>query len=618
MISKSVTQGRPHSRNKLIELRAADLHPPETASRNANRLDRCLTELAQSRQRYAETTVGPRIELAESCLRGVMLTAREWVDAACRAKEMPPNSPVRAEEIIAGPVAAARYLRLLIDSLRDIETHGVPQLPGPATEGPDGRLRVPVMPARGCFDPLVFIGFKAHVRMQEGVTRKNLSDHLAAHYRDRRDEPAKIALVLGAGNVSSIPAIDAFTKLFQEGKVVLLKMHPVNDYLGPIFQRAFADPIDDGYLRIIDGDAGVGACAVHHNLVDEVHITGGVDAHDRIVWGPEGQDRERRQRENQPVLAKPISSELGNVSPWIIVPGPYSDRQLKFQAENIVASITNNASFNCVTTRVLITWKHWPQRERFLGMVQQMLAEVPARKAYYPGALERFRRFSGSEPLDTDRLPWTLIQDVDPNESPHFLNEESFVCVAAEVALDGASEEDFLHRSVDFANERLWGTLCAAVTVHPRSRRGLGRLELFESFLNRLQYGMVGINQWPALIYSLMGPPWGAYPGGTLANVQSGIGWVHNTYMLESIEKTILESPLVGFPRPIWFPSYNNPAPVAWKLLELYQRPTFWNYSKLLYQSIKTMYVPLRSVPKRDTDPASSTRISIHSVQEEC
>ena len=47
-------------------------------------------------------------------------------------------------------------------------------------------------------------------------------------------------LVLGAGNVSSIPATDTISKVFQEGQVVLLKMNPVNEYLGPIFERLFA------------------------------------------------------------------------------------------------------------------------------------------------------------------------------------------------------------------------------------------------------------------------------------------------------------------------------------------------------------------------------------------
>ncbi len=197
--------------------------------------------------------------------------------------------------------------------------------------GPDGRLVVPVFPAKGMFDSITFQGFKVDAWMKPGITKESLrfcSDGVPGNWKAGNP---KICLVLGAGNVSSIPTTDAFTKLFQEGRTVLLKMNPVNESLGPIFERAYKPLIDAGYLRIIYGGAEVGAAAVAHELVDEVHITGSIHSHDAIVWGPPGSERDRRKRENDPVLRKPITSELGNVTPWIIVPGKYSEKQLDFQ-----------------------------------------------------------------------------------------------------------------------------------------------------------------------------------------------------------------------------------------------------------------------------------------------
>ena len=106
--------------------------------------------------------------------------------------------------------------------------------------------------------------------------------------------------------------------------------------------------------------------------------------------------------QNDPILKKPITSELGNVTPWVIVPGRYTEAQLRSQAENVIASITNNASFNCIATRMLITCRSWPQRDHFLDLVERILATVPSRYAYYPGAIERYERFSG----DTLDLTW--------------------------------------------------------------------------------------------------------------------------------------------------------------------------------------------------------------------
>ena len=159
-------------------------------------------------------------------------------------------------------------------------------------------------------------------------------------------------------------------------------------------------------MRIIYGGAREGAAAIEHPPVDEVHITGSIYSHDAIVWGPTPEERERRKRENDPLLKKPITSELGNVSPWIIVPGTYSDKQLRFQAENVAASITNNASFNCIATKMIVTWKDWPQRQRFLDAVEAVLAKVPPRKAYYPGARDRFSRLpASSRPRRATRCP---------------------------------------------------------------------------------------------------------------------------------------------------------------------------------------------------------------------
>ena len=192
-------------------------------------------------------------------------------------------------------------------------------------------------------------------------------------------------------------------------------MNPVNEYLGPILDRALQPVIDAGLLRIVYGGADVGSYALHHAIVTEAHITGSILSHDTIVWGPPGPERERRKAEHRPLLGKTITSELGNVSPWIVVPGPYTDAQLWFQAQNLASSITNNASFNCVATKVVVTWKGWSQRETFLGLLQKVLDAVPLRKAYYPGAFQRWEQAAGEAPAGSTpgTLPWRMIAGVD-------------------------------------------------------------------------------------------------------------------------------------------------------------------------------------------------------------
>lgn len=550
---------------------------------------RFLEELRQSKQRFAETSVSQRIALAQRCAEGMAEVAQEWVDAVCEAKAIPPGSPCRAEEVFSGPVAAMRYLRLLVHSLRGIETTGMPKLPGKPYQGPDGRLRVPLLPTGILYDRIALLPFKVTAWMREDVNQENLNDYLAPYYRLASPRPAKTVVVLGAGNVSAIPLTDTFTKLFHEGGVVLLKMNPVNECLGPIFERALEPLIDEGFLRICYGGADIGAAAVYHSLADEVHLTGSIDSHDRIVWGPPGAERDQRRLANRPLLEKPITSELGNVSPWIFVPGEYSPRQLAFQAENVASSVTNNVSFNCVATKVLITWKRWPLRSQFLDLIDAVFARTPRRVSYYPGAVERYRQFLGIDAAAelTDTLPWTLVRDVNPDENPRFFQEESFVCVMAELALDAPTPESFLRQAVEFANERLSGTLCAAVTHPPGFRSQPSNERLLQDCLGELRYGAVAVNHWPGLMYAMISPPWGGFPGSKLADAQSGIGSVHNTFLLEGIEKSVLEGPLTMFPRPPWFPSHSQAERVAWTYFRLYDRPSWTSVVQFLLASVR-------------------------------
>lgn len=552
-------------------------------------IDRALEELEASKSRFQQTSLNEWMELVESCIPTVVDSAREWVDAACEAKGIAPGSTIRAEEITAGPAAALRYLRLLHDSLKDIAKQGRPQLPGQIRQEPGGRLFVRLAPVKRRHDALLFTGTTSDAYMEAGVTAESVAaQEMPPHLSGKGGSP-RISLVLGAGNVSSIPMTDTLTKIFQDGCLVLLKMNPVNEYLGPIFAQGLAPLIEAGFLRIIYGGAEAGQHAIAHKSTDEVHITGSNFSHDAIVWGPPGPEQDRRKQENDPVLNKPITSELGNVTPWIVVPGDYTEKQLQFQAENLAASVMNNVSFNCLATKVIVTWSDWPDRQRFLDKLQAIFDSTPPRKAYYPGAADRFREFAGKEPTGVPEgtLPWTLIRDINPDESPMYVERESFVCVTTETALEADSPQDFLKVAADFTENRLWGTLCAAVMVPQSFRKSGENKKLFDQFLARLRYGAIGVNQWPGLVYGLMTPPWGGHPGSTLDDPQSGVGWVHNTFFLDGIEKTITEGPLTASPKPVWFPTHKNPEPISWKLVDFYAKPSTWNLVRLLGSAVK-------------------------------
>ncbi|MEZ6121759.1 MAG: aldehyde dehydrogenase family protein [Planctomycetaceae bacterium] len=525
-----------------------------------------------------------RIQLCRECLARVCTLSDEWASAAVAGKGLPADSPLRSEDLLSGPAVVARQLQLMMQTFRRLRHSETIRFPGRLKTLPGGQLAVPVFPTTGFFDRLTFMGLRAHVRLQPDTPADGLHGDLLN--RVLGGQVSGITVVLGAGNVSSIPATDSLDRILFGGRQVLLKMNPVNDYLTPIFQRAFEPLIRAGLLDIINGDGEAGVAAIHHPAVTDVHITGSAATHEQIVWGSPD-ERDERRRQNSPLLTKPVTSELGNVTPWIIVPGRYSDRQLTSQALHIAASITNNASFNCLATKVIVTWSRWEQRQTFLQLLQQILRECPARPAYYPGATERYRRYTGIDAgSGTDVvLPWTVLENQSPDERPDLFAEESFVCVCAETQLNAESPESFLLAAADFVNDRLSGTLCASVTVPDPFRTQ--KSAALEDCIRRLRYGSVCVNQWSGLAYGLTSPPWGAYPGATIGDPQSGIGNVHNTYLLGPVEKTVLDGPLINFPKPVWFPTHCNAVSVARGLVDLYHHPSAFRLPGLFAAALR-------------------------------
>ena len=88
-----------------------------------------------------------------------------------------------------------------------------------------------------------------------------------------------------------------------------------------------------------------------------------------------------------------------------------------------------------------------------------------------------------------------------------------------------------------FANDRLWGTLSCSMYIAPSTEKQPEVAAAVEKACDVLRYGVVAINHWPAVAYGAMTPPWGGHPSATLLDIQSGLGYVHNSFMFEGIEK---------------------------------------------------------------------------------
>ncbi|MDQ6883234.1 MAG: aldehyde dehydrogenase [Candidatus Dormibacteraeota bacterium] len=531
-------------------------------------LDQMASRLFEAAPRFAALSIEDRRRLLEAMSAGYARVAPDTVRAACEAKRIPMGSPLEGEEWTLGPVITLHNLRQLRASLASLGRSGTTRV-GTIDETVDGRERTSVFPA-GALDAVLFRGVRARSHLQPGARATDR----AGFYR-RPGHAGVVVLVLGAGNVNAITPLDVTSKLFNEGKVCLVKMNPVNAYLGPFLEVAFADAIAAGYLAIAYGGVDEGEYLAHHPAVDEIHLTGSDRTHDALLWGEPGPARDARKAEQQPLLSKPITSELGNISPVIVVPGSYTRAQLAWQAENVAAGVVNNASFNCNANKMLITGRG-TGGAGFIEAIEEVLRSVPPRYAYYPGAQARYRALtSGDRHLDVigrpapGALPWTIMRDLDPEDATDSaFRTEPFCSILSQTSFESADPLDFLDQAVQFANMRLWGTLVATIVVPPRMladpalRAGLDRA------IAALHYGTVGVNIWGAYGFAI-GTPWGGHPSASLADIQSGLGFVHNTAMLEGVEKTVLEQPIVNAPKPIHFPSHRTARTLGRRLSEV-------------------------------------------------
>ena len=85
--------------------------------------------------------------------------------------------------------------------------------------------------------------------------------------------------------------------------------------------------------------------------------------------------------------------------------------------------------------------------------------------------------------------------------------------------------------------------------IHPATRAQLGTD--FDRAIADLRYGAIGINIWAGAAFLLPRAAWGAYPGHTYTDVQSGIGVVHNALMFDKPLKTVVSAPFRPFPRSV-------------------------------------------------------------------
>jgi acyl-CoA reductase-like NAD-dependent aldehyde dehydrogenase len=527
-------------------------------------VDAAVESLRARADAWVATTIPERLALLRQISADLWEVAEAWVHSSVDFKGVPRGSNAEGQEWASGLLAISHSVRFLTNALEAGGQHP----PVRRTRRADGREVVRVYPDN-LLDKMLFMRWSIDLWCEENPRQGGI-------YRRKQEGeswPGKVSVVLGAGNQIFLGPTDMLHKLFVEDEVVALKMNPVNVTDGPYVERAFRALIDAGFLRVLYGGTEVGIQLCEHDDVDSIHLTGSDRTHDAIVWGV-GEEAIRRKSEGTPRNPRPVSSELGCVSPYLIVPGPWSAGDLDYHARQLVSGLAQNAGHNCAAAQLVMIARDWDLRDAFMDRVRAHLAQAPARPAYYPGSAERRAEFVEAYP-DAEEfggdvagsVPWTLLPSVPMDGAQFACRTESFCGVLGVVDVPVGDAPAFLHKAVPYCNDEVWGNLSCSVMVHPKTVRA--HREACDRAIADLRYGTVAVNAWGGAGAALMASSWGGHPGNALSDIQSGIGVGHNHYLWEGVQKTVLTIPFRMRPLPPWFIDHRSLAAMGRGLVRL-------------------------------------------------
>ena len=361
-------------------------------------------------------------------------------------------------------------------------------------------------------------------------------------FSKRYDIEPSITLVLGAGNFSSIPYLDVLYHLITRRSVILLKLNPVNDYLKPVFEKVFKNFIERGYIIVTNGNINESKYMATHPGINHIHLTGSDKTYEDIVYGRELTGNERSIKTVTKVNSKPITSELGNVTPIIIHPGKWSTSDIKYQARKIVTGKLNNNGFNCIAAQVVVLPDGWGHTETLIKYVKYYMNKAKDRKAYYPDSIERLTKLEKDKSYErVNSLSCTtphLTREIKAYNKYELDEVWSSTIYFRKIAYSNA--EDYVKKSIDYCNNELWGNLGVSVII--KNHNNKFNKHITNSYIENLKYGTIAINEWAAIGYIIPQLPWGGFPGNKDNDIQSGQSVVHNSMLFESPLKGIVET----------------------------------------------------------------------------
>ena len=317
-----------------------------------------------------------------------------------------------------------------------------------------------------------------------------------------------------------------------------------------------------GYFRqVLDEGIPKTSEMLSNKHVGHVHITGSLTTDIAV---------RKTLAKSRPSLSETeiktmVTSELGAVTPYIVAPGTYTDKELVHTARMIAFSKKNFGGCNCLNANAVVLAKEWDQKEHFRKVLLEELKRQPDVPAYYPGSRQRRadiqKRYEalgekraiivgGADYAGVERTPEdsVLIAECgtpgEPGYDGYAVENEAFGPVLAIVELAGdCKSDDFVPKVVaPFVNDtsKIYGSLSCSLFLDAST---ISSQTKTEKNVASLHYGVVAVNCPTNAGFAVMfeGGVWGANFRDT--SRQSGFGYVGNTYCIDHLDRSVVYGP---------------------------------------------------------------------------
>jgi len=340
------------------------------------------------------------------------------------------------------------------------------------------------------------------------------------------DKPAGVIAVSGAGNYSS--SIEMSMALFLENKAVIHKPHHLNEATDAIWKKIFAPLIEVKAAVFIGADQGRQMSKLEG--LHSIYFTGSTGVAHAI----------------QNAASAPLVSECGGNNPCIIVPGKWTEKDIKRQAIQLASVGKLNGGAVCGRPQTIITSKDWEQREQFLDELRKALSEETfACSSHYPGVDKTKEAFlqnqANAEILKPEngkheKSDFVLIPNL--SEDDFAVTNEAFCQIYSEIPLDVSTNTDeFLTKATDFCNNKLLGSLGCMILVDNETMEA-NEARVHQA-IKELKYGGIAVNDVPPNIWLNAYLSWGGC-GETTEDFVSGVGDFGNGLNFNNIKKSVL------------------------------------------------------------------------------